>query len=127
MISYFLSATNRKHVLNEIGRLEGAWRIICRKLPNRSAEQNRKLFACLEDIAAQVVWHGQKYDKYDWKDILTSGVRKQRLAPGIDGWLVSLGDHTSEMSVEEMTELLEFVLWFGVEKGVRWSDQKETA
>lgn len=91
--------------------------------PTRSLEQNAKLWACLSDIADQVEWYGQKYPAEDWKDILTAGLkREQRLVPGIQGGLVALGSRTSKMTVREMIELIEFVQWFGTDKGVRWTD-----
>lgn len=94
----------------------------------RSLEQNAKLWACLTDIARQVQWPVDGKLQYltpdDWKDILTAGLHKsQRVAQGVDGGFVMLGQRTSKMKVGEMVELIEFVNWFGTEKGVRWSEE----
>jgi hypothetical protein len=94
----------------------------------RSLEQNAKLWACLTDIARQVQWPVDGKLQYltpdDWKDILTAGLHKsQRVAQGVDGGFVMLGQRTSKMKVGEMVELIEFVNWFGAEKGVRWSEE----
>lgn len=94
----------------------------------RSLEQNAKLWACLTDIARQVQWPVDGKLQYltpdDWKDILTAGLHKsQRVAQGVDGGFVMLGQRTSKMKVGEMVELIEFIQWFGAEKGVRWSEE----
>jgi hypothetical protein len=93
----------------------------------RSLEQNAKMWACLTDIAHQVNWPVdgklQKLTPDDWKDILTAGLHKsQRVAQGVDGGFVMLGQRTSKMTVGDMVELIEFIQWFGADKGVRWSD-----
>lgn len=100
--------------------------------PTRTLEQNSKLWPMLQDIARQVPWNvdGQLrlIEDTDWKEILTAGLRKtQRVAQGIDGGFVLLGARTSKMGVKEMSELIEFVYWFGAEKGVEWSEQTEEA
>lgn len=94
----------------------------------RSLEQNAKLWACLTDIARQVQWPVDGKLQYltpdDWKDILSAGLYKsQRVAQGVDGGFVMLGQRTSKMKVGEMVELLDFIQWFGAEKGVRWSEE----
>lgn len=88
----------------------------------RSDAQNRLLWARLGEIAKQVVWHGQKLDSTDWKHILTASLKKQRVAPGIDGGFVILGQKTSKMTKVEMTELLELIAAFGAQQGVRFID-----
>lgn len=99
-------------------------------LPIRTHEQNAKLWACLGDIAEQVDWpvNGvmSKLTPEDWKDILTAGLKKnQRVAAGVEGGFVLLGERTSRMKVGEMVELIEFVLWFGSEHDVIWTEPKK--
>ena len=86
----------------------------------RSLEQNRLMWANLEDIAQQVVWYGQKLDKQEWKDVLTAGLKKQKIVPGIEGGFVVIGARTSKMSVAEMTELIELSSMFGAQQGVKF-------
>lgn len=95
--------------------------------PDRNLNQNAALWAALEDISAQVVWHGQKYSPEDWKDIITAGLKTQRFAPGIEGGLVALGISTSRMKRQEFSDLLEYVSWFGAREGVRFSAKKEAS
>lgn len=89
----------------------------------RSLEQNRKLWAALNDIAEQVTWHGIKLDAEDWKHLCTASLKKQRIVPGIDGGFVALGLSTSKMDKQEMSDLLECVMAFGASQGVEWSEE----
>ena len=86
----------------------------------RSLEQNRMMWANLEDIAQQVVWYGVKLTKDEWKDVLTAALKKQKVVPGIEGGFVVIGARTSTMSVAEMTELIELSTAFGTQQGVKF-------
>ena len=92
----------------------------------RNLDQNARLWAALEDISDQVKWPvdgvEQLLAKEDWKVILTAGLRKEhRIAAGVTGGFVILGTPTSRMTKSEFSELIEFVLWFGNMKGVKWA------
>ena len=103
-------------VENARDRMAHAWALACRLLevgksvrvtleelqPKRSLEQNAKLWAVLTDIAHQVQWPVDGKMQYlapeDWKDILSAGLRKsQRVAAGVEGGFVMLGQRTSRM------------------------------
>jgi len=83
------------------------------------------MWANLEDIAQQVVWFGQKLDKQEWKDVLTAGLKKQKIVPGIEGGFVVIGARTSKMSVAEMNELIELAVMFGAQQGVKFRALEE--
>jgi len=87
----------------------------------RSSAQNALMWSCLSDIAKQVDWHGQRLDEEAWKDMATAALKRQRVVPGIDGGFVVLGQRTSKMTIQEMTEVIDFLRAFGDENGVRWS------
>jgi len=87
----------------------------------RSNEQNKKMWAMLNDLSKQVVWHGQTLTAEDWKHVLTGSLVGQRAVPGVDGGVVMLGKSTSKMTIEQMTELIEYMYWFGAEQDVEWS------
>lgn len=89
---------------------------------DRNPEQNKKQWAMYNDIATQVIWHGEKLTPEDWKDILSSDWSKQRIVPGIGGGFVALGVRTSKLKKREMAELIEVVYAFGSEHNVRWSE-----
>jgi hypothetical protein len=61
----------------------------------------------------------------DWKDCFTAAMRKyHRVAQGLDGGFVFLGMRTSKMNKEQMTELLEFILAEGTNRGVVWTEDE---
>tara|TARA_R110000868_G_scaffold38491_2_gene134597 strand:- start:310 stop:561 length:252 start_codon:yes stop_codon:yes gene_type:complete len=83
------------------------------------------MWANLEDIAQQVVWYGVKLDKQEWKDVLTAGLKKQKIVPGIEGGFVVIGARTSKMTVAEMNELIELAVMFGTQQGVKFRALEE--
>ncbi|WP_232462592.1 recombination protein NinB [Bordetella genomosp. 9] len=92
----------------------------------RTLAQNDMLWSILTDISRQVdfIVNGQqtKLPPEEVKDILTAGLKGEiRMAQGIDGSVVLLGQRTSRMTVREMTQLIELAYAFGAEKGVQWS------
>ena len=89
----------------------------------RSLEQNAKLWASLTDLSRQVVWHGQKLTAENWKDVLTASLKRQTVVPGVDGGFVVLGQSTSKMTKSEMVELIELILAFGAQQGVKFGDE----
>lgn len=92
--------------------------------PTRNLEQNAKLWAALTDISNQVDWYGKKLTQEDWKNVFSSSLRKLSVVPNLDGsGFVALGQSTSSMTKQEFSELLELIMAFGAEKGVKWSDE----
>ena len=88
----------------------------------RSLDQNAKMWACLTDISKQVDWYGQKLSPDDWKQVISASLRKQRAVPGIDGGFVVAGLSTSQMTIAEMSEMIELAHAFGADKGVVFHD-----
>jgi hypothetical protein len=98
------------------------------KAPKRSLPQNSLLWARLSDISKQVDWYGQKLPAEDWKTMFCASLRKARVVPGLDpGSFVLLGLHTSDMSKDEMTMLLDLIDAFAAERGVQWHWEEEAA
>jgi hypothetical protein len=92
------------------------------KRNRRSLGQNALMWSLLSDISLQVEWHGEKMSRKDWKWVFTAAIRRQRMVPGIDGGMVFLGEPTSGMSKQEMSDLIELLYSFGAEHGVEWAD-----
>ena len=95
----------------------------------RTPEQNRLMWSLLTDLSNQLMWpvDGEmvKLDQESWKIICTAGIKRyQRIAKGIDGGFVMLGASTSRMSKSEMSDLCDFILAFGTDKGVKWTEPK---
>ncbi|WP_265532570.1 recombination protein NinB [Pseudomonas saponiphila] len=108
----------------------GAVEIIVRPVKSRrTLDQNAKLWAMLGDISRQVEWpvNGimQKLDSEDWKALMTAAARQEiRMAQGINGGVVMLGESTKRMTVAELGDVIECMYVFGAEKGVIWSEPK---
>ena len=61
----------------------------------RTDKQNRLMWPLLKDLSDQVVWHGEKLTREEWKDLITVLVnqthnQEQKSAPGINGGRVYL-------------------------------------
>lgn len=91
--------------------------------PTRSLEQNARLWAMLHEVAAQVDWYGKKLTPEDWKHVFSSSLRKLEVVPNLDGTgFVALGLATSKMTVREMSDMIELVTSFGIERGVKFTE-----
>ena len=83
--------------------------------PNRTLEQNAAQWPILGQFARQLKWpvNGEMVNLIDeeFKDIFTAAFRKElvRLAGGVDGGVVMLGQRTSKFSKKEFGEWLEFL------------------
>ena len=99
------------------------------RAPRRTCDQNSLLWSLLGQISKQVDWYGQKLSSEDWKDITSASLRRYHVVPGIDaGTVVPLGMRTSQMTKEEMTALIELIVAFGTEHGVKFREfEKELA
>ena len=92
------------------------------KPPTRSTHANARMWAFLDDIAAQVEWDGRKRTSEEWKDLFSACLRNQEIVRGLEGGIVALGARTSEMSPEEMSDLLQLIETWGVTHGVHFTD-----
>jgi len=97
--------------------------MICEiKKKTRSLEQNAKMWAMLAEVCDQVNWYGNKLTSDEWKDVFSASLKSQKVVPGIDGGFVVCGQRTSKMTKSEMAELIELMMAFGAERGVKFSD-----
>jgi hypothetical protein len=98
------------------------------KRSKRTLPQNDLMWARLTEISRQVEWYGQLLTNDDWKEMFTASLKKQRVVPGLDaGTFVVLGASTSDMTKEEMGNLLDFMDAFAAERGVVFQDNQESA
>lgn len=115
----------RRNAAHAIASAPDGYRVELRPR-TRTLDQNNILWSILTDISKQVefVVNGElvKVSPEEVKDILTAGLRREtRMAMGIDGGMVILGQRTSKMTVRQMTELIELAHAFGTQRGVEWS------
>lgn len=91
----------------------------------RTLEQNRAQWPILQAFADQLLWpvNGQmvKMEPEDWKDVLTAAFRQEvpRVAMGLTGGVVMLGQRTSKFKRDEFNEWLEFLNAIAVDRGVK--------
>lgn len=90
----------------------------------RSLASNRLMWQRLTDVSLQVEWHGVRLTAEEWKDVFSAARKKQRAVPGIDGGFVILGERTSQYTRAEMTEMLDLIEAFGIERGVKFRDHE---
>lgn len=92
--------------------------------PKRSLEQNATQWPILQAFADQLQWPINGRMEWmtadDWKDLLTAAFRREqvRVAMGLDGGMVMLGQRTREFSKREFSEWLEFLNATAAERGV---------
>jgi hypothetical protein len=90
----------------------------------RSTEQNRRLWAMLNEISQQVEWYGHRLTPEEWKDVFSAAMKRTKVVPGLDGGFVVCGQSTSKMTKAEMSEMQTLMEAFGAEKGVRFTAQE---
>ena len=95
----------------------------------RSLPQNDKMWAMLTDIAQQKEHAGRRYTPDQWKVLFLHACgREVQFIPSLDGaTFIPWGQSSSDLSKEEMSELIEFILKWGTENGVRFHDEQEAA
>ena len=82
---------------------------------NRTLDQNAAQWPILSAFARQKQWpvNGQLcwMTAEEWKDVLTAAFSNEhvRLAQGIDGGVVMLGQRTSKFSKKEFSEWIEYL------------------
>lgn len=99
------------------------------KEAKRTTEQNAKMWAMLTDIATQKEHAGRRYSADQWKILFLHACgREVQFIPALDGTtFLPWGQSSSDLSKAEMSELIEFMLAWGAENGVVWSDPTQKA
>lgn len=102
------------------------------KGPKRSTDQNAAMWAMLGDIADQLAWSGRQLDTEAWKLVMLDALRRSYdddrqvmdLVPNTDGTgFVDLSSkHSSDLSEEEMRDLLTIIRAFGDQHKIVWSE-----
>lgn len=96
------------------------------KATKRSIPQNDRMWAMLTDVARQLPWHGIKLTPDDWKLVFLDALKREvRMVPNIDGnGFVNLGRSSSDLSKQEMADLIELIFEFGARHGVQFQDDE---
>lgn len=113
----------RRKLAGWMMRLPNNTRVELRE-PKRSLPQNDRLWLLLTAVAAQGRWQGEKLTDIEWKDMFTgaykiaAGGNRIRAVPGLEGGIMLLGLHSSEMSKTEMVELQDYIEAWAAQNGV---------
>jgi hypothetical protein len=99
----------------------------------RTEAQNRLMWPQLQAFADQMVWpvngRMEKLTPEEWKDLLTAAFNSEtmRLAMGLNGGTVMLGQRTSKFSKKRFSEFVEFLYATAADRGVMlpaWKDEE---
>ena len=103
------------------------------KLETRTQAQNRLMWPILTQFSSQLEWpvDGRmvKMTPDDWKDVLSAAFKGEsvRLAMGLNGGVVLLGQRTSKFTKKEFAEWIEFLYATAADRDVRlpaWVDEE---
>lgn len=94
------------------------------KAPKRSDDQNAKMWVLLSEVASQVDHMGKRYTPDEWKILFMHACgREVKFLPGLDGkTFVPWGQSSSDLSKQEMSDLIEFIHAWGAEHGVAFNE-----
>lgn len=99
------------------------------KAPKRSIPQNDRMHAMLTELAQRATYHTLKLGKDDWKLLFLDQLWRERgvelrLVPNMDGtgFVPLTGRSSSDLSKEEMTDMIEMIFAYGAMQGVTFSE-----
>ena len=95
------------------------------KAAKRSPAQNDLMWAVLSDVSRQVEWHGLKLLPDSWKLIFLDGLKRElTIVPNLDGTgFVNITRSSSDLSKDEMSDLIELIRAFGAKQSVEFSHE----
>lgn len=91
----------------------------------RSNEQNNKMWALIEDIM-NAMPEGRQHTKEVWKAIFMNALgHETAFAMGINNEIFPIGFKSSQLSVRQMSDLIEVIYAYGAKHNVKWSEKYE--
>jgi len=99
------------------------------KAARRTLDQNSKLWAMLSDIAMQLPWDGKKRTPDTWKFLFLDALKREmEILSNLDGTgFVNIGRSSSDLTKQEMSDLIELMNEFGARHGVVFGDEAKAA
>jgi hypothetical protein len=96
------------------------------KGPKRTLPQNDRMWAMLTDVAQQSTHFGRRYTAEKWKVIFMHELGQEvEFVPSLDGTsFIPIGHQSSDLSVPEMTALIELIFKYGAENGVMFHERE---
>jgi hypothetical protein len=102
------------------GLFKGPVEVVLRRT-KRTDAQNRKLQPMVRDIKTQVEWMNLTNEK-KWREFFCGIIKGQNPSITPEGNVIMLGVSSTELSVEQMSECIEYMYHFGSERQVKWSE-----
>jgi hypothetical protein len=126
---YILSSPKQRFfVADVVAKLTKGWRVEI-KPPTRTVPQNALLWAALTDVSEQYEHGGVHLEPEDWKLVFLDYFwrlrgAELRLTASLDGksFVPLSGRSSSDLSKEEMSELIDLIHATGAEWGVEFHD-----
>lgn len=120
------SDSQREHAMRLIAQAPKGY-VMTVKEPTRSLEQNDKFWAMLTDLSMQKP-EGRLGTPDDWKYwIMHACSFECQFMTGLDGRPFPIGFRSSKLTVAQMRDLIDWMMAYGAEHGVVWSDPKKAA
>lgn len=117
------SAFDRERATRWISKAPSGTRVTFQGV-KRSLPQNDRMWAMLTEVAEQATHCGRKYTADQWKVLFMHACgREVQFIPALDGsTFIPWGNRSSELSKQEMSDLIEFIMSWGLEHGVAFHD-----
>ena len=92
--------------------------------PKRSIEQNAKMWAMLGDIAKQAEHMGHRQSPETWKALFMHACGHEvRFISGLNGEPFPAGFRSSQLTVPQMSELIEFMHYWAAQNGIQFVER----
>lgn len=114
----------RKRALAAVASAADGYHVMVRP-PTRSLDQNSRMWVMLTEVSRQVDWYGRKLTPEAWKCVFSASLKKQDVVPGLHGDFVVIGQSTSQMTIPEMSDMMEVIAAFGADRGVDFNTEQE--
>lgn len=117
--------SDRSKAVNWIGKAPVGTRVEF-KASKRTLPQNDMLWALLTEVSQQLAHGGTKYDPSQWKAIFLHAFgREVSFLPSLDRkTFLPLELSSSDLSKDEMTDFIEFIMKEAGERGVTFKDHR---
>ena len=116
----------RARAINWIKNVPDGTRVVFKE-PKRTLPQNDRMWAMLTEISRKALLGGQKYEPDEWKCIFLDALgQEMKFLPKLSGQgFLPLGHRSSELSVSEMSQLMELMEAWCAQNGVTLTEPKE--
>jgi len=115
-------ASQRDHAKFMIDRAP-ADAVVTINAAKRTTDQNALMWALLSDVS-RAKPEGRCHTPEVWKSLMMHACgHATQFEMGLNGQPFPTGFRTSRMTKAQMSDLIEFILCWGSERGVRWTDQ----